>query len=204
MPIETSGLQFLRTKRPPLRELRERDLLDQSLRVLDAPGVMHDSAVAEVNSVVSVAAAKDDQMRARGKLLGFVANRRPYSRRATDIHFSSNSSIRPATHCVSEHGHPSAPGARFLKPSAGNGGSGKETRLPELRVHFRNRDSGYNRKQFGATPLMNEIVRASSPASIEAALIGHSCDLSDLRPVTYLQSPLHEHGHDPKYPRHRR
>src|ERR1700730_13010752 len=116
MPIETTGLQFLRTKRPPLRELRERDLLDQSLRILDAAGVMHDAAVAEVNSVVSVAAAKDDQMRPRGALLGFGGDRSPDSRRASVIHLSLNSSIHPVTHCVSEQGVARAPVARFLQP----------------------------------------------------------------------------------------
>jgi hypothetical protein len=77
----------------------------------------------------------------------------------------------------------------ILEAPAGNGGFDQETRVPELRVHFRNRDSGYNRKEFGGTPLMNEVgLRVVAAFDTEAAFIGHSCDLSDPKAVTCLQS----------------
>jgi hypothetical protein len=67
-PIEPTGLQDLCTERAPLRELRDGDLFDQSLRILDATGVVHDPTVAKVDSMVGVAATRNDQVCPRDQL----------------------------------------------------------------------------------------------------------------------------------------
>ena len=83
MPIETSGLWFLHTNRAPFGEFCEGDFLDQSVRIFDASGVVHDPAASKVNPVVGIATTVSDQVGPGEKFRGFDADpRRSDSRNA--------------------------------------------------------------------------------------------------------------------------
>ena len=58
-------------------DLCEGDFFDQSLRILDAAGVMHDPTAAKVDPVVGIATTVNGQMGPGEEFLGFVADPRP-------------------------------------------------------------------------------------------------------------------------------
>ena len=88
IPIEASGLHYLHTQCTPRRELRKGDLFDQSLRIFDAAGIMHDPLVAKIDSMVSVATTVNDQMCPWDELLGSIAEPRADWRRVMGLDFT--------------------------------------------------------------------------------------------------------------------